>query len=263
MAVFISAESAYRMKPSALWMPAVLDQVVSLPRVGVPADVYLLSDLNRPDFPAYQVYVFLNACYVDAATRRSVDEKVKQRGATAVWIFAPGAVTDEGLSTASMKSLTGINLVAEFDKAAPLQVKLPTDELIGWTDVNGPIVGADDRSAQTLGALTYNGHPGLVRRTADGWTSIYYATVAMPPALLRDIARDAGAHVYLDTDDALDTDGRYACIHAKTAGEKTLRLPREGKVVDVMTGRVLTPRAAAVALEMAAGETVLLELLEE
>ena len=79
MAVFISAESAYRMKPSALWMPAVLDQVVSLPRIGVPADVYLLSDLNRPDFPEYKVYVFLNAFYVDSAMRASVEGKVKHR----------------------------------------------------------------------------------------------------------------------------------------------------------------------------------------
>ena len=260
MAVFISAESAYRMKPSGLWMPAVLDQVVSLPRVGVPADVYLLSDLNRPDFPEYKVYVFLNACYVDSVTRRSIEGKIKRRGATAVWIFAPGAVTDDGLSTANMQALTGINLAAEFDKAAPLQVKLPAEDPVGWTESNGPIFWADDPSMETLGTLTYNGKPGLVRRKADGWTSIYYATVGMPPALLRDIARTAGAHVYLDTDDALDTDGQFACLHAKTAGEKTLHLPQPAKVVDVMTRKVMAPRAATVTLKMAAGETVLLEM---
>jgi hypothetical protein len=263
MAVFISAESAYRMKPSALWTPAVLDQVVSLPRIGVPADVYLLSDLNQPNFPEYKVYVFLNACYVDSATRRSIEGKMKRRGATAVWVFAPGAVTDEGLSTASMSSLTGIRLAAEFDKAAPLQVKLSAEDPVGWKESNGPIFWADDPSIETLGTLTHNGKPGLVCRRADGWTSIYYATVGMPPALLRDIARAAGAHVYLDTDDALDTDGQFACLHAKTAGEKTLRLPQPAKVVNVMTGTVLVTRAATVTLKMAAGETLLLEILSE
>jgi hypothetical protein len=263
MAVFISAESAYRMKPSALWMPAVLDQVVSLPRIGVPADVYLLSDLQRPDFPEYKVYVFLNACYVDSAMRRSIEGQVKQRGATAVWIFAPGSITDEGLSAASMKSLTGISLVAEFDTVAPLQVKLSAADPVGWKGACGPVFWVDDPSAETLGTLTHNGRPGLVRRKADGWTSIYYATVGMPPALLRDIARAAGAHVYLDTDDALDTDGQYACLHAQTAGEKTLRLPQPAKVVDVMTGKVLVSRAVAVTLKMSAGETALLEIASE
>ena len=81
MAVFISAESAYRMKPSALWMPAVLDQVVSLPRIGVPADVYLLSDLNRPDFPEYKV-VRLSQCLLrgrgDAALDREKGETARR-----------------------------------------------------------------------------------------------------------------------------------------------------------------------------------------
>ncbi len=263
MAVFISAESAYRMQPSALWMPAVLDQIVSLPRIGVPADVYLLSDLNRPDFPEYKVYVFLNACYVDSATRHSIERKVKRRGATAVWIFAPGAITDDGLSVTSMKSLTGISLAAEFDGVAPLQVRLSTGDLVGWNESNGPMFWADDQSIEILGTLTHNGKPGLVRRRADGWTSIYYATVGLPPALLRDIARDAGAHVYLHTDDALDTDGQFACLHAKTTGEKTLCLPHPAKVVNVMTGTVLALRAATVTLRMAAGETILLEISSE
>jgi len=260
MAVFISAESACRMKPSAHWMPAVLDQVVSLPRVGVPADVYLLSDLNRPDFPEYRICVFLNACYVDAATRQAIDTKLKRRGTTTVWIFASGAVTDDGLSTSSMQSLTGIKLVAEFDQAAPLQVKLADDSLVGWPETNGPIVWADDPAAASLGTLTCNGKPGLVRRTVDGWTSIYLATVGMPPALLRELARAAGAHVYLETNDALDTDGQYACIHAQTPGPKTLRLPQPARVRDVMSGRVLAEQSATITLEMAAGETVLLEI---
>ena len=102
-----------------------------------------------------------------------------------------------------------------------------------------------------------------MRRQVDGWTSIYFGTVGMPPALLREIARAAGAHVYLDTDDALDTDGQFACLHAKNAGEKTLRLPRPVKVVDMMTGKVLVSQAATVTLNMAAGETVLLEISSE
>ncbi len=261
MAVFISAESAYRMRPADVWTPAVLEQVVSLPRVGVPADLYLLSDLNRPDLPEYKVYVFLNACYVDAATRCSVDEKVKRRGATSVWIFAPGAVTDEGLSAASMKAVTGINLVAAFDQTAPLQIQIPGADPIGWNAVNGPVFWADDASAETLGTLLHNGQPGLVRRQADGWTSIYYATVGMPPALLRQIARAAGAHVYLETDDALDTDGQFACVHARTAGDKTLHLPRPAKIVDVMANQILSRQAATVTLTMQAGETALLQML--
>ena len=272
MAVFISPESAYRMRPSALWMPAVLDQVVNLPRVGVPADVYILPDINRADFPQYKVYVFLNACFVDAETRRSIEGKVKARGATAVWVFAPGAVSGSGLSAEGMSSLTGIHLALDM-RAAVLQVTpqagsslcrgLPADKPLGWDQENGPIVWADDPAAEVHGVLSANGKPGLVRKKVGNSTSIFYATVGMPPTLLRNIAREAGAHVYLDTGDALNTDGQYACIHAKTAGTKVLRLPKPAWVVDVMTGKVLATGSASVTLRMSAGQTMLMAISDD
>lgn len=269
MAVFISTESAFRMKPSELWLPAVLQQVVDLPRVGTPADIHLLSDIRRPDFPRYKVYVFLNAFYVDAETRRVLNEKVKNRGAVTVWVFAPGAITDAGLSTESMRELTGIRIAMEL-KEAPLQVRprtdtdlcrgLPADQPIGWAEKNGPVFSSEDPEAEVLGHLTANARPGLVRKEIGDWTSIFYATVGMPPTLLRNIARSAGIHVYLDTNDAIDTDGQWACIHAKASGTKTLRLPGPRRIVDAFSEKVLSEKAAEITISMNVGQTVLVRL---
>ncbi len=264
IAVFISAEAAYRMPPANLWMPAVQMPVVDLPRVGVPADVYLLSDIKRPDFPRYKVYVFLNAAYVDAETRRAIDAKVKRGGATVVWAFAPGAVTDAGLSTASMRELTGIGIGIEMrtgvQRVRPASGNLGDLGPIGWDQEYGPLFWADDPTAEVLGKLVGSGKPGLVRKRMGGWTSIYFAGIGMPPALLRELAREAGAHVYLDTGDALDTDGQWACIHAHAAGPKTLRLPTVCRVENAMTGKLVAARTKAVTLTMQAAETVLLKL---
>jgi hypothetical protein len=264
IAVFICADSAYRMKPSMLWVPAVLTPIAELPRVGAPADVYLLSDLQRPDFPAYKVYVFLNAASVDEATRRAIDRKVKRPGAAALWCFAPGALTDQGLSAAAMQSLTGIRLAMEPRpsvqqvEAAPSAPRLPDFGLIGWDQPYGPTVWADDPAAETLGLLRGSGRPGLVRKRINGWTSVAFTGVGLPPPLLREIARQAGVHIWLDSNDALDTDTEWLCLHARGSSPKTLRLPAPSRVTNAMTGQVLSPRATQVTVTMEAGETLLL-----
>lgn len=54
---------------------------------------------------------------------------------------------------------------------------------------------------------------------------------------------------------------RIACLLlAQTPGPKTLCLPQPAKVRDVMSGRVVAEQSATVTLDMAAGETVLLEI---
>ena len=236
--------------------------------MGAPADVYLLSDLKRPDFPAYKVYVFLNAAYLDEATRRAIERKVKRPGAAALWCFAPGALTDQGLSADAMRTLTGIRLAMEPRasvqqvEAAPSAPRMPELGLIGWDQPYGPTVWADDPAAEALGLVRDSGRPGLVRKRINGWTSVAFTGVGLPPPLLREIARQAGAHIWLDTNDALDTDAEWLCIHARGTGPKTLRLPAPCRVTNAMTGEVLSPRADRLTIQMKAGETILLRRTE-
>jgi len=82
----------------------------------------------------------------------------------------------------------------------------------------------------------------------------------LPPGLLRNLARMAGAHVWLETDDALYTDSQIVGLHAATAGLKTLRLPGRFRVSNAVTGEPVPSDGRTVAVPLKRAQTVLLRL---
>ncbi len=96
----------------------------------------------------------------------------------------------------------------------------------------------------------------------DGWTSIYSAAMQLPAGLMRNIARSAGVHIWLESDDALYTDNQFAGIHAATAGTKLLRLPDDRPVFDAISGKPLAVQQRTVRLPMHNAETRLLRFLQ-
>lgn len=82
----------------------------------------------------------------------------------------------------------------------------------------------------------------------------------LPPGLIRRLARSAGVHVWLESDDALYTDGQFLGVHAAADGEKTLRLPRKSKVLNAISGQPRAVDGQTIRLQMKRAETVLLKL---
>jgi hypothetical protein len=220
--------------------------------------------------PDYKLYVFLNAVRVDAKTREAVAAKLKRNNATAAFLYAPGYFADTGAgSVANMQKLTGIKFAMD-PTPGPTQIELSNTRLSAGLDVSRP-VGAetqvaprftpDDPQAQQWATLSGTDKPGMVMKRNDGWTAIYSASIELPPALLRNLARQAGAHVYVDTDDATYADSRYISVHGATPGEKTVHLPRECRVKDALTGREMKVEKRTVRFSLERGETKLLEML--
>ncbi|BBH25039.1 hypothetical protein Back11_63840 [Paenibacillus baekrokdamisoli] len=80
-----------------------------LSKAGAPFDRYLIEDLEQGLIPDhYKVYIFMDTFYLTDAQRAAI-EKLKRGGRTLVWTWAPGYVSESGLSTTGMQSLTGIN----------------------------------------------------------------------------------------------------------------------------------------------------------
>lgn len=50
------------------------NQLAQLPRLGMPVDYYLLSDLDKIDFSRYKAVIFANACYANDEIIRKVQE---------------------------------------------------------------------------------------------------------------------------------------------------------------------------------------------
>ena len=59
----------------------------------------LHDDLARPDMPEYKLYIFLNTLYLTSAERSVIKKRVQGDNKVAVWIYAPGVLSESGLST--------------------------------------------------------------------------------------------------------------------------------------------------------------------
>ena len=78
-------------------------------------------------------------------------------------------------------------------------------------------------------------------------------------AAIRELAARAGAHVYCDSGDAVWIGAHYAALHAASAGEKVMKLPRRRTLKPLFpAGEAFA--ADAVTVEMQLGETRLWRL---
>lgn len=259
------------LRPTEAMGCLVRENLVHMPLSGVPFDYCLLSDLGQKWLPDYKLYVFLNAVRVDARTRALIDAKLKRNGATGVFLYAPGYFEGSTGSLSNMERLTGVKLAALAGDAGPARLQFAAGEaLAAGLDTAAP-AGAElpvtprfyaaDPQAQVHAKLAGTDCAGLVsKRTAAGWTAVYSSAMDLPPALWRNLARQAGAHVWLDTDDALYADSRYVGVHAAADGEKVIHLPRACKVSDALTGRELAVTDKQVRFALRKGETKLLEM---
>jgi hypothetical protein len=220
--------------------------------------------------PDYKLYVFLNAFYVDPARRAAIQAKLARNGATALFLYAPGYLGPEGESLEGIERLTGIRVARDSREGRPQILLVPGDPLAQGLAAQpplgdkrltvSPIFYADDPGARIVGRLIESRRPGLVVKRAAGWTSIYSSAMPLAPGLMRNIARSAGVHVWMETDDALYTDGQYAGIHAATDGQKTLHLPAAFTVTDALSNKRLATAARTASIPMKRTETVLLRL---
>ena len=72
---------------------------------------------------------------------------------------------------------------------------------------------------------------------------------------IREYARKKGVHIYCDTRENLCAGGNIVSINARSAGRKTIHLPRKCRVEDIYSGEVVAENASEITLDMKAFET--------
>jgi hypothetical protein len=268
--------------------------------LGAPFNCYRLHDLEGSIVPDHKLYIFLNTFYVTAAQRESLHARFRRNHATAVWVYAPGYIGSHKLSLDAMRLLTGIRiqedslageLHVELNNSANAFTKGLPQGLAYGTDVNveaikstfdhrlylkdpsdpglirdlpgfsiSPRFFADDDKSVELGRLTGVNKPGLVVKKLDGWTSIYSSAPILPAPLLRNIAREAGAHIYSDADDVIYANDGFVTIYSPQGGTRTISLRKPATVVDALDGSVLATGVSAFSLSMSPNTARLLML---
>lgn len=204
---------AYASPRSKLLAEALSAPQNRLTRLGAPCDHVLLDDLHLVDPDRYRLIVFLNCYHIDDRQRAAI-AKFQRDNRHLVWLGAPGLFNGPKRSLEPMKELTGFQF----------------HSVPRGTSVVGPITlrEPDSGSSQT-------DHNGPFRRKPMGnWTSHYSAAVPDEPATLRDLAKQANVHLFVDSDDALSANASLVVLHAKTSDERLIRFPVPSHVTDLI-----------------------------
>jgi hypothetical protein len=247
IAVFGDVESMYYVSETARINDDTLrNQRDRLNRIGAPYDLYTLSDIDDPrlNHDQYDLYILLNAFKLPRETRRFVEEEIKAKGKTVLWIYAPGYVTDVGFSVSEMSRCVGMDLRrAEGDPMivvdrSGLLGSLDGTLDYGFTSAIAPLFCVEDKAATVLGRYKDSEETALAYKSVDGFTSFYSGTGNVPARVLREIARFAGVHVYYEGDDPVYVNNRLIGIHVIAGGKMQLTVPHPVEVEELFDGGV-------------------------
>ncbi len=228
--------------PLGRWL--LVGQVPALRRLGAPVGDYLAADLER--IGNRRLFIFPTSLAPSPAQRRAVDA-LKCDGRVLVFLYLPGVYRNGRIETDAMESFTGIQLgLLRTPRELRVTIRETDDPLVaglagqtyGPKHKTLPVGFADDPAAVVLGSLP-DGRPGLVVRRYPDWTAVYSAVPLLPVALLRNLARAAGVHTYIDTPDVVWAGRDLVAVSVRDAGPRTVRLPRTCDVRDLYTGRTL------------------------
>ena len=223
------ASLLYMQVANRISAPLLLLQIPEMGRIGAPFSYYSLDDIET--MPEHKMYVFANCFAPTKKQKEAIDRIVKGKGHVALWIYAPGLISDDKIDADAMRELTGIDIDYKIEES---QLKVATDKATYGTDMKvGPVFYANDKSAKVMGKLISHDLPGLVIKKFDNWTSVYSAAPAVPSVILRDIARLAGVHLYVESNDVVYANRSLLSLTVNDGGKRTIKLPYPVDVYDL------------------------------
>ncbi|MCP3057699.1 chitobiase/beta-hexosaminidase C-terminal domain-containing protein [Myxococcus sp. K38C18041901] len=203
----------------------MMGQIEALSRVGAPAQHYLLSDLATLDTSHLRLAIFPDAYKLSVADKQRIQQKLAGNGRTLLYLYAPGVIDGNGdAADANVSSTLGMPVSRRTNTPAFAATSYmdgsgyPHDGLGGplslgnfplqyRVDVGGtgaalcPNTSAvnciDSRMLSRYANSTDVAF--AVKRVSDasGTYKVAFAAVpGVPTSMLRDVARDAGVHVF-------------------------------------------------------------------
>ena len=252
IAVLLDDESYYYESiNNDLDVPLIFQQRLwGLPRLGAPADYYLLNDFLDGKLPPYKLYIMLNPWHLDGGRRAALERELHRDGRVALWIYAPGYIKDKP-DLAHMEELTGFRfgkgehtwgpMVHILDFEHPITQDLSEDFFWGTNSRLGPVFHLEDEEARILGQVVYSQGrclPGFGVKELDGWRSVYAAAPNLPAPVLRGLARYAGVHLYSEAGDVLYAAPQLLAAHTVGGGARQFQLPARAEVIyDLFAGK--------------------------
>lgn len=243
IAVLVDEESYRWMRADSfdIHSPALFQLRTGLHSLGAPVGWYTTRDLEHlPD--SVKLIVFPNLFKVEEAMLDRLDA-VKSGGRTLLFLYAPGYVGSDGLSTASMQAATGFEFT-RLGTSASTRVLLQSNmdnlagglsgQLSGTTTSLAPrFAVADAQPDEALGRYVVTNQTAFAWRTHADWNAVFHGSPIVDVRVLRALALRSGVGVRVDADrigrvDGITTDDRFVFAYAiGEAGPRSFLAPGE------------------------------------
>ena len=214
-----------------LCIPNLIDNPThALLRSGATCDFLTLRGfLESPH--EYKTVVLLNVFSPSPEERRQLAKKLRRRGVTAIWNYAPGLVTEHGYDEKAMSDLCGITLRARREKLpmaatlydgsklTPMRFKAP------WLE--SPRCYADDPRAEVLGRYDHTPEPAVaLKRLDDGSTAVFCGMPGITPHFWQLLWQKIGVSPLAEPGKLVVAgNARHLMVHTGKAGEFEIGLP--------------------------------------
>ena len=77
---------------------------------------------------------------------------------------------------------------------------------------------------------------------------------------LRELWKEAGIHIYLDTDDVLYIGRKWMCIHTVQGGDRVVRFPFYAQVIDPLKQQIVEDSTNVLQIRLAPKSTTLFRI---
>ena len=202
-----------------------------LAKAGLGFDAYSFADIDKPALQKYKIYIFPQLIYMTPEKLAKL-EKLKKAGKTLIFMNQAGWLTPKGPNADSIYRTTGIRadiLKQSFKSTVALANGGVMDaEEYGNKGADfTPALKVTDPQAVVLGTVksgteTVNTYAKKVFQ--NGPTIYVNGAAFFTTAELRRIAREAGVHIYCDSDQGVVfANNSMVSFHTATPGTYTLK----------------------------------------
>ena len=216
-------------------------------QIGAPIDIILLPDVKKVA-SKYKVFIFLNA-FADSKELEKAFAAIRKHNNNVIITYGAGFIDGNGFNTNTMSKLAGMTIA----NTKPGFLKLDWNEgrSFGSEYEVNPRFAVEDASAKPFGKYSDNGAVAV----AEKGNVLFYGAATLDTEFMREYLRGKGVHIYCDTRENLCAGGSIVTINARSAGKKTIHLPRKCRVEDIYSGEVVAENASEITLDMKAFET--------
>lgn len=236
-------------------------------RAGAPVDIYSSEDISSIKPGKYKLVIVIMAQLLTDSERKQLN-RLKSENTTFLWSMGTGYINETGFSISAMDKLTGL----KFKKTIG---DLPVMDLsrynFKYLDKNvkffvlGMAMGQHgaayfqlekEAGLEILGTVPRDNGIVFAAKQMSGWRSVAYPGFVVPGAIIREIAAQAGVHIYSAGDNGFYCNRHFMVVSAPLSGGRvTINLPAETQVWDIFAEQSINTSGSSFTIDMSPKST--------